>query len=411
MHARHLYTLLLGCVALLLLPAGAEAQTDSLICHTPTDIRPEEKGELRFRIDNISFVRDNEYKGALAKGYTLPGIWVEPALSYQPLRNLTLEVGLHALHYWGANKYPNLNYSDIAVWKGEQTQRGFHCIPVFRAHMQLTRAFHVVLGTIYGKTCHGLVTPLYNEELNLSADPEAGVQILVNTRPCTLDAWVNWESFIFNGDNHQEAFTFGLSTRFRPSRRTAAVQTYIPLQAVFQHRGGEINPEAKDRVVKTWLNAAAGFGLEVPFATKVPLSLNAEVVSTFYRQQSGTALPFDEGAGVYARAGLDVWRCRTSLGFWHGHNFISIFGNPHYGTVSVNGDGITYRNPSMLTAHAEYTQKLGTGFAFGVSTDVFGLLPADVGTAETGYARRKGTLSFSACIYLRIFPSFLLKKF
>lgn len=411
MRARHLLFLLLGCVAALLPTVEAGAQTDSLICYTPTDISPEGRGELRFNLDNITFVRDNEYKGSLAKGYTLPGIWVEPTIGYQPLRNLTLEVGLHALHYWGANKYPNLNYSDLAEWKGEQTQKGFHCLPVFRAHLQLTPAFHVVLGTIYGKTNHGLVTPLYNEELNLSADPEAGVQLLVNTRPFSLDAWVNWESFIFNDDNHQESFTFGVSTRFRPSRREARVQTYIPLQAVFQHRGGEINPDAKDRVVKTWLNAAAGFGLDIPFAARVPLGLNLEATAAFYRQQTGSALPFDEGAGIYARAALNVWRCRASLGYWHCHNFISIFGNPHFGTVNVGRDGTTYRNPSMLTAHAEYTQKLGRGFAFGVSTDVFGLLSADVRSADAGYVRQKGTLSFSAGMYLRINPSFLLKKF
>lgn len=118
-----------------------------------------------------------------------------------------------------------------------------------------------MLGTLYGKSAHGLVEPLYNDEMNISGDPETGVQVLYNPHWMDLDAWVNWQDFIFRDDKRQERFCFGLSTRFKPSRRKARFQWHIPLQLLMQHTGGEVNTEAQDRSIKTWLNAAAGVGL------------------------------------------------------------------------------------------------------------------------------------------------------
>lgn len=150
-------------------------------------------------------------------------------MSYQPLKNLRVEVGVSMLHYWGANKYPNLNYSDIATWKGDQTQTGFHMLPFFNVQLAVNSRFNLILGNIYGD----LTTGLSNRSTirrTLSADPEMGVQMLWRGKPLDFDMWVNWESFIFDKDTHQEAFTFGLSTRFKanlPERRT---HVYFPLR-------------------------------------------------------------------------------------------------------------------------------------------------------------------------------------
>ena len=75
------------------------------------------------------------------------------------------------LHYWGANKYPNLNYSDIATWKGDQTQTGFHMLPFFNVQLAVNSRFNLILGNIYGGSNHRLIEPLYNQENALSADP------------------------------------------------------------------------------------------------------------------------------------------------------------------------------------------------------------------------------------------------
>lgn len=390
----------------------ARAQMDSLVYGVrQVEINPAAKGELRVGIEAMPFMRDNEYKSRLVKGYTLPGVWIDPTVSYQPLGNLKLELGAHLLHFWGATRYPDCNYGGLTDWNGKNTQSGFHCVPVFRAQMQLAQGLNVVAGTLYGKSRHGLIAPLYNDELNLSADPETGVQVLWDSRPFHLDAWVNWENFIFKNDSRQESFTFGLSARVRPSRRAARAQWYIPVQMLFQHHGGEINFAAEDRTVKTWLNAAAGVGVELPLPTRLPVKLGFETTAAYFGQQSGEALPFDKGYGLLATASAQVWRCKAVLGYWRCKDFVSILGNPLYGAMSMDEAGLIFRKPQTLTARVEYTHELGKGFAWGLHADVFNQFDTDACTPDNGWARQKSSLNFAAGIYVRVCPSFLIKKF
>ena len=111
-----LHTLLIICCALLSTPR-VSAQIDSLVFIADSArVQPEAKGELRVSIDALAFFRDNEYNSAdVTRGYTLPGMWLMPTVSYQPLRNLRMEVGAYMLHYWGANTYPNANYTNLAA--------------------------------------------------------------------------------------------------------------------------------------------------------------------------------------------------------------------------------------------------------------------------------------------------------
>ena len=281
---------LLTAALLLLTTANVKAQVsvhiDSLLFENSHRIDSASCGELRLNFDALCFFRDNEYKGSLSKGYTLPGYRLQPTVSYQPLKNLRVEVGVSMLHYWGANKYPNLNYSDIATWKGDQTQTGFHLLPFFNVQLAVSRNFNLILGNIYGGANHRLIEPLYNQENALSADPEMGVQMQWQTKPLDFDMWVNWESFIFDKDTHQEAFTFGLSTRFKANRPERRTHVYFPLQVVMQHRGGEINPDAEQRQVKTWMNAAAGVGVTIHTDNSILTRLNAEADVAYYRQMT-----------------------------------------------------------------------------------------------------------------------------
>ena len=48
------------------------------VCKTDYKINPERVGELSVELDNISFFKDNEYAGTVMKGYSLPGMWLEP---------------------------------------------------------------------------------------------------------------------------------------------------------------------------------------------------------------------------------------------------------------------------------------------------------------------------------------------
>ena len=84
----------------------SSAQRDSILFEENHTIDTTAIGELRVNIDNLNFFKNNEYESQITKGYTLPGFWVKPSVSYQPLRNLKVDVGAYMIHYWGATKYP-----------------------------------------------------------------------------------------------------------------------------------------------------------------------------------------------------------------------------------------------------------------------------------------------------------------
>ena len=387
------------------------AQMDSLLFMNDKKIHEEDTRKLCFGIDNLNFIKNNENKGCFTKGYTLPGLWLLPKLTYQPLKNLKVEAGLYMLRYWGSDTYPNFNYSDIANWKGENYQDGFHAIPFFRVQYALTPHFDIIMGHIYGRNDHQLIEPLYNPEMGLTADPEAGLQFLWRTRPADIDMWVNWESFIFQNDNHQESFTYGLSTRFKINDPKTKVHAYIPLQALFQHRGGEINSNAPDKSVKTWLNAAAGFGMDFHFNNRYFKKLNFEADAVYFGQQKGNLIPFDKGYGLHSRLSADIFRFRVIAGYWQCHNFATIFGNPLFGAISTYDKNIQYKDPQMLYLRLEYAQRIAKGFYWGIHTDLYNNLPANAYNTTDGWHEEPNALSFHAGIYLRMNMNILIKKF
>lgn len=206
------------------------------------------------------------------------------------MKNIKLELGVHALIYSGAYKFPNYAYHDIAIWKGNQYQRGTHILPYFRAQLALSRV-NLVLGNLYGGENHRLIEPLYNPELNLTADPETGFQVLCDLKRWHFDAWINWQSFIFEADTHQEAFTVGLSSLVKFNRPESRFHYYLPVQMTIQHRGGEQIVD-NDRPVQTLANGSVGAGIVWNVNRKVLKRINVEADMLGYYQESGKLWPF-----------------------------------------------------------------------------------------------------------------------
>lgn len=406
----HKYLRAIWIVCFLYGVTGGQAQIADRLYKTDYKIDPNKKGELRLEIDNLSFFRDNEYAGGVMDGYSLPGLWIQPKAAYYPLENIKLEAGVHMLRYWGANKYPNMAYQDIAVWKGDQYQHGLHVLPFFRAQIAVSKQVNIVLGDIYGGANHQLIDPLYSPELNLTDDPEAGLQLLYSAKPADVDIWVNWQSFIFRKDIHQEAFIVGLSTRFKLNAPDSRFHFYLPLQGVIQHRGGEIDT-IYTHSVQTLMNGAIGIGGIWNTHRSVVKQVNVELDGTGYYQQAGVLWPFDQGAGFYARASADIYDFRVKTSYFAGHNFISMLGLPFYGAVSTKKEGVTYRNPQLVYFGLEYSRSFGKGYALGIDVDVYQRLAGSAADPEKGMYREGGSTSFSFGISFRIHPSFLIKKF
>jgi len=388
---------------------SVRAQISEKVYRSDIKIDSSHVKKLFVEVDHISFFKNNEFNGDIIKGYTLPGFWAQPKAVYYPLSTIKLEAGLHLLRFWGADKYPNYAYLDIANWKANRYQKGFHLLPFFRVQAALSQNITLLLGDIYGASNHNLIEPLYNPELNLLADPEVGLQLLYQSKRFDGDIWVNWESFIFDKDTHQEAFTFGISSRIKYNHPESKLHFYTPIQILAQHRGGELDT-IQHNSVQTLMNASVGLGALWNINHSKIKNLKGEIHWLGYYQQAGKLWPFEKGTGFYALASTDVTDFRIKASYWRCDNFISMLGSPFYGAVSASEEGGTFKNPQMVTLGLKYTKEFGKGFALGADMDIYQHLSTDMKTPQ-GIGKLKGKTSFSIGVYFRVNPSFLIKAF
>ncbi|MCM1225007.1 MAG: hypothetical protein NC548_62205, partial [Lachnospiraceae bacterium] len=317
--------------------------------------------ELRLNIDADLFLVNNEFT-TLMKGYTLPGFRFTPTLSYAPAKNVKIEGGAYLLHYWGANEYPNSNYLSIPDYDPEHSSKGLHALPFLRAVATAPCGVTFVLGNIYGAEKHRLLPQLYSPELALTADPEAGLQILYNRPWADFDLWVDWRNFIYNNSPYRENFFVGLSSNFRYNSPSANVHFYSPLQALLEHRGGEIDTDAVPGV-NTMINAAAGFGAQFNINPKglKYVRMEADFLASF--QQAGKAWPYDNGTAWYAHADADYRGLEASLGYYRAHKFMPLLGMPLWGVASAKYPGMLLDDPQTLTLSLSYSYTFTPGFS------------------------------------------------
>ena len=394
---------LLACV----LPLHAQDLAARLVA-TDYRLSYDQTRTLGVDVHALAFFKDNEYGGDQATGYTLPGFWVQPRLTWQPLDAVRLEAGFHATVFDGTNKYPCFAYHDIASWKGAKYQHGAHVLPFLRAQAQL-RKLTFVLGNLYGGANHGLVEPMMNAEVNLSQDPEMGFQLLADLPRYHFDAWINWQSFIFREDSHQEAFTVGLSQRIALNAKHSTLNWYIPIDVLIQHRGGEI--DATDMGVQTIDNGALGIGLRWKANTKVFKGLTAEALALGCWQQTGELWPFDSGAAAAFTLSADlISDLRLFATTLYAHDFCSIYGAPFFSTYSTKTGG---RFSDVMTSHigAEWSHTFARDYVLGAKVDTYlthtgkETMPDDTGRASAF------NNNFSFGVFLRCSPHFLVKRF
>ena len=364
---------------------------------------------LYLDIDNLFFFKNNECNGSVMKGYTLPGAWINPKISYQPLPSLKVEGGVHMLIYDGAYRYPNYAYQDISKWKGMHYQKGTHMLPYFRGQLNLGNV-HFVLGDLYGGSNHRLILPMYNPELNLTADPEAGFQVIYDSPKFHLDAWINWQSFIFEFDTHQEAFVAGLSTEVKFNSPQSRVHWYAPLQVVGQHRGGE--QDDAGGTVETFINGAVGLGMLWNVGNNGLRKLNWEASMLGYYRQAGKMWPFYKGTGYYTtlKAVFKYWAVQA--GAFTCNNFISLFGNPHFGAVSTKYEGGYYdKRPFTGFLIADYSRTYAKLYSFGIKGEMYYQKFDKMVYNQPLDLEKKSNLGISIGAYLRLNLDFLLKKY
>lgn len=411
---KRLFNICSICFAVIVLSGGQglSAQMTDQLYMFDTQIDTLRKGQLSLEIDNISFFKNNEFSSTVQKGYTLPGFWLQLKGTYYPFSNLKIEGGVHSIWFWGSTRYPAFAYKGISTWSGQDYAHNVHVLPYFRTHIALSKNVDFVLGDIYGGSNHRLIEPLYNPELNLTSDPETGLQFLYNSKWLNLDMWIDWMTYIYKLDTKQEAFVAGASARFMANSRKSLFHIYFQLQGLTQHRGGEI--DVTDENVQTIMNGAVGMGITWNMNRKVLKYINTEFDLVGYSFPKGHVYSLDKGVGYYTKLAVQLSNFNIRTSYWSCRNFMPIFGSAFYGSVSTKEDGMLYENPGMLYLGADYMHPLGKGFAFGIKTEAYYYLSGKMYNSETGYYASSAfgdNINYSVGICLRINPSFLLKQY
>lgn len=374
---------------------------------------------LGIELEALAFFKDNEFDGNVQRGYSLPGVRLQPRLTYTPIDEIKLELGLHATIYSGANKYPCYVFHDIATWKGDQYQSGAHLLPFFRATARF-KSITLAVGDIYGGATHGFVEPMYNPELILTDDPEMGFQMIVDTKRWHSDLWMNWQSYIFKESSHQEAFTVGWTQNINVWKRTKEDRTHsldIPIQLVIQHRGGE--QDNTKMGVQTIANGALGMGYEYKApGNRIVTGVQAEVMALYCLQQSGNLWPFKNGPALWVKASVDFIRdLRVTAGFFSAKDFCSLYGSQYFGTLSTKRAGGRFSSMNTALIGIEYSRTFAQAYTIGAHLKAYIYktgslaLPADDTHPEPYTIPGEFRTPFSFGVYFRCSPSFVLKRF
>lgn len=82
---------------------------------------------LGLELEALAFFKDNEFDGSVQCGYSLPGVRLQPRLTYTPIDEIKLELGLHATIYSGANKFRATSFTTLPSGRATSISRVLIC--------------------------------------------------------------------------------------------------------------------------------------------------------------------------------------------------------------------------------------------------------------------------------------------
>ena len=293
------------------------------------------------QIDNLNFVKDNEYSNNIADGYTLIGSQLHPKVAFYPHPRAKLEFGLFGLTYAGLNKYHSV-------------------IPTFTFSYKIGKSLFN-MGSFSDETNHKLIAPLMTDESNLDERSiENGLQYLYKSNNFEIDTWVNWENFIFRKDIKNEEFVLGLSAQYEPIKNSNW-QLAFSLQNLSYHRGGQINIDLYDsRNSFTMRHTALGFKLE-----KTLVNDNKLIVNSYFLQHQTDERPeeyfYESGYGTLTRLNYTFDNWTLGAGYWYGNEFVSPRGDNMFQSVSSKVD-YNYVNGQVYEVYANFREPIRSLF-------------------------------------------------
>ena len=338
-------------------------------------------GELNFRFESLGFFWNNEFQGGLVKGYTLPGAYFRPKLSYSPVDDLYLEVGAHMLYYSGRDQMTT-------------------AIPWFSARYRFTEHFSVITGNLDQTNQHELMEQLWEPERIYTDKPESGLQFLYSGQKLHAQTWINWEQFIMQNDPFQERFTYGLTANYQ-AFQNSELTVKLPLQVLMYHQGGEINtnPDGPRPPVQTHANFSLGWEMAMNMGEKIKtINLNGYWLGYDALTKDSNTFPFSQGHAFLIETSAQTKNSRITLSYWNAYQFLAPKGRYLYQSASWDDPTVTQPDRSMLTAKYFLQKNITKGARVAFQVD-------------SNFDLKTSDLSYSYGFFLLLNSDFLLKKF
>lgn len=303
--------LILSCSLLAGLCRG-QLDNTSLLFNTVADTTRE--NELFIKIQNLNYLKNNEYSNAMVDGYTLFGYQFNPQLGYKFSRYLSLEAGIFVNKDFGNNRFTQVS-------------------PTFSLRYH-KNGFKMIFGNIDGSLNHQLIEPIYNFERVFSNRLESGLQFGLTRKYFGFDIWVDWQNMIYRFSNEKEKLVAGLSMNVLKLKNDRW-EFRIPLQGLVIHTGGQIDTLRGGS--STDYNGAAGIVLDRRFDKKFlkHLYLDVRYVLRSNNYYDGPNTVETWGDGWMWNFGMKgAYRTNLMLSYWHGDSYYAEFGGDLYSSLS-----------------------------------------------------------------------------
>jgi len=281
---------------------------------------PKDSGAVYLELQSKGFFQNYEYFNEIKEGITLPGVWLQPVVSYRPTNGINIRAGIHLLNYSGRDTLAKIQ-------------------PLLSVSMQLTPKTSVILGSFYTLDRHRLELPLLKEELLYTKPVENGVQLKIDHEKIWADFWISWETFILPHDPFQERFFSGMSLQI-PIITVSDFSLQVPIQQTVSHRGGQ--DIAIDTTLLTIYNGAAGVTLKYKQLGVTTMGMIYKDLS-HQKQQS-----FTKGSALYIKGFYSYEHLLINAGYWHGNRFMSSKGEELFMSAIAEVNSITYKRSEIV---------------------------------------------------------------
>ncbi|TRX71185.1 hypothetical protein [Carboxylicivirga sp. M1479] len=332
------------------------AQLDQTWRYYYPEFKDDAGDNLYFRLENNNFVKNNEYFSDYTEGYTMMGYTVQPSMVYYAGSRLRLKAGVHIIQYSGMDEFTEV-------------------LPTFSIHTKLTDKLELIMGGLQGDVHHKLIEPIFNPENQYTRPIENGFQFLYNSNKLWLDAWVDWEQFIFLGDTKPEKFTAGISTEFDLTKESSDFKISIPGQMVATHLGGQISNYSER--MQSLANLVTGLKVNYKIGDGFIRDIGVSTYLASYHDLTGhSGWDFTSGNAIYPVAELNYKYGTLMAGYWKAHNFLAPKGSSIFQSTSdyKNGYYTEYRN--LVTSKLSFSKTFMKQIKFSTVVELYYDSPA-----------------------------------